>query len=225
MKKLFPPILALTLAFAATGCDLDEKRSGQLTLAEGSTGVSLIDRSGAATGLLGGPTELRIRRGSKQGTIAVRARQPGRGEINLELPTAGVDVRGGNFSLPASVIGQPVSIVSRRDAAITGSRRRRTELVDNGFERCSVDVSWDPCDENWSVDFRNLVASVGTFASRTPTQCNVERGLPYACWRQGPINPFPGDPRWPHDPRWPRDPRFPRGGYYEHLYQDGVRFH
>lgn len=224
MKKLPLPLLALAALVVAAGCDFDAKRSGQILLAAGSTGIPLVDRSGAATGLVGGPTELRIRRGSRRGTVAIRARQPGRGEINIEAPIGDTELRGGNFTLSGVVTGQPVDMVSRRSEIVTGPRQRSVSWEDRGFERCRVEVSWTPCDEDWTVDFVTSFAQVsrGTFAARTATQCDVQRSYE-VCWRQpDPIM----DPRLPH---WPRDPRFPRGYYngsdlYEGALRGGVRF-
>jgi hypothetical protein len=205
MTKL--PLLSLT-AFAvlvASGCDFKEKRDGSITLA-GSANIPLTDRSGARAELVAGPAEVTFKKGSADRTVAIRIRQTGRPEVNFEAPVAG-DYRSGNFVLRGSEIGQPVDMASSRAYVVTGAPRRETSWVDEGMRRCLVDVTYDPCDENWTVEFRTAAGSLGTFASRSATRCNEHRGFPYGCMQEHPLPDYPrGD--------YPRGPRHGGRGYY-----------
>lgn len=196
MTKL--PLLSLT-AFAvlvASGCDFREKRDGSIVLT-GSANIPLTDRSGARAELVAGPAEVTFKKGANDRSVAIRIRQTGRPEVNFEAPVSG-DYRTGNFTLRGSDIGQPVDLASVRGFAVTGAPRRETSWTDEGFQRCLVDVTYDPCDENWNVEFRTAAGSLGAFSSRYATRCNVQRGFPYSCYQDHPLPDYPrGDPRFP----------------------------
>lgn len=190
MKK---PLLLLAAVAALAACD-SETRKGSITLA-GSSNIPLNGRNGAAE-LVAGPAEVTFRKGSSSGRVVVKVRQSGR-EVELEAPVSG-DYRSGNFTLRGSEIGQPVDMVSARSYAITGAPQRYTTIEERGFQTCRVDVTYDPCDESWTVDFKAVNGTaLGTFSSRSATQCNLRQGMPYACWRD-PSRDFPR-----HD--FPRD--------------------
>lgn len=193
MKKSLLPLIAVCLTVSA--CDLF-KRDGHVTLT-GGTPIPLNDRNGSRAELVAGPAEIRVKKGDAKDTIEVRVRQPGRSEINFTAPVSG-NVRSGNFTLRGSEIGQPVDLVSARSFVVTGPTQRYTTVEESGFQRCMVDVTYDPCDENWSVTFRSGAgAELGQFASRSAERCNERRGFPYACHR------YP-EPRVPDYPRGPR---------------------
>lgn len=186
MKK---PLLLLLAAVALAACD-SETRKGQITLA-GSSNIPLNGRSGAAE-LVAGPAEVTFKKGSSSGRVLITVRQSGR-EVELEAPVSG-DYRSGNFTLRGSEVGQPVDMVSARSYAVTGAPRRYTIIEERGFQRCSVDVTYDPCDENWTVDFKAVNGTaLGAFSARSATQCNARRGMPYACWLE-PRHDFPRGP-------------------------------
>lgn len=195
MKRL--SLVLAVASLAVVGCDTKETRSGSITLSGGSN-IPLNDRSGAHAELVAGPAQLTFQKGSKDSTIAILVRQPNRADVNVEAPITG-DYRTGNFTLRGSDIGQPVDLVSARRYTVTGPNQRYTNWEDRGFERCMVEYSWDPCDEDWTVAFHAAAGDVGAFAARTPTRCN-ERSNTYAC---RPTH------REPHIPDFPRD-RHPR---------------
>lgn len=188
MKKL--PLLLAVTCLSLAACDF--KRNGQVTLT-GAASIPLRDANGSAAELVAGPAEVTI--GGSRREITVRLRQPNRAEINFRANVSG-DVESGNFTLSASQSGQPVDIASVRSYKVTGATQRRTEIEDTGNRRCMVDVTYDPCDENWTVTFSNGSGALGSFASVKGTTCNERRGFPYACYTQ-------------HEPRIPD---FPRGG-------------
>ncbi len=205
MTKLPLLSLAAVAVLLASGCDFKEKRDGAITLT-GSANIPLTDRSGSRAELVAGAAEVTFKKGSNDRSVAIRIRQDGRPEINLEAPVSG-DYRSGNFVLRGSEIGQPVDLASSRSYAVTGSPRRETTWTDEGFQRCLVDVTYDPCDENWTVEFRTAAGSLGSFASRKATRCNEHRGFPYACRQERPMPDYPrGD--------YPRGPRHGGRGYY-----------
>lgn len=197
MPKLTLSLIAVAVCLAAAGCDFKEKRNGTVTLAGGAN-IPLNDQSGARAELVAGPAEVTFKKGSSDRNIAIRVSQPNRPEINFSADVSS-DYRSGNFTLRGSQIGQPVDLISGRSYAITGPTHRYTTWEDNGFERCLVDTTWDPCDENWKVTFLSGAgAELGNFASRRAERCNERRGFPYACHRM-------------HEPRVPDFPRGPRG--------------
>jgi hypothetical protein len=205
MKKSLLPLIAVCLAVSA--CDLI-KRDGTVTLTGGSP-IPLNDRNGSRAELVAGPAEVRVKKGDASGTIDIRVRQPGRNEINFSAAVSG-DVRSGNFTLRGSEIGQPVDLTSARSYVITGRPQRYSTIEETGFQRCMVDVTYDPCDENWNVTFRSgSGAELGSFASRSAERCNERRGFPYNCHRV-------------HEPRIPDHPRGPRGMNGGGIYQGAM---
>lgn len=192
MKSLTLVLVAACLA--VVGCDNKETRAGSITLS-GAAGIPLVDKSGTRAELAAGSAEITFQKGSKDGTIAIRVRQPGRPEVNIEAPVSG-DPRSGDFTLRGSEIGQPVDLVSARRFTVTGGTQRWTNWEDRGFERCLVETTFDPCDEDWTVSFRAAAGELGAFAARTATRCNERRSEAF-CQPNG---------------REPRIPDFPRGG-------------
>lgn len=189
--------LSLVLAvacLAVVGCDNKETRSGSITLS-GSSSIPLVDKSGAHAELVAGSAEISFQKGSKNGTIAIQVRQPGRSDVNIEAPVSG-DPRSGDFTLRGSESGQPVDMISARRFTVTGGTQRWSNWEDRGFERCLVETTFDPCDEDWTVSFRAAAGELGAFAARTATRCN-ERRTEAFCQSNG---------------REPRIPDFPRGG-------------
>lgn len=193
MKRL-ALVLAAAACVAAVGCDNKETRSGSITLT-GSSNIPLNDKSGAHAELVAGQAEITFQKGSKDHTIAILVKQPGRPDVNIEAPVNG-DPRSGDFTLRGSEIGQPVDLVSARRFTITGPNQRWSHWEDQGFERCMIDDSFDPCDEDWTVAFRAAAGDLGAFAAHTAARCN-ERHTQAFC------HPIPG--------REPRIPDFPRG--------------
>lgn len=192
MKKSLLPLIAVCLAVSA--CDLF-KRDGHVTLTGGP--IPLNDRGGSRAELVAGAAEIRVKKGDAKDTLDIRVRQPGRSEINFTAAVTG-NYRSGNFTLRGSEIGQPVDLTSARSFTVTGPTQRDTTYEDSGFQRCMVDIYWDPCDENWTVSFRSGDGrELGQFASRSFQRCNERRGFPYACHR------YP-EPRVPDYPRGPR---------------------
>jgi len=193
MNRRYLPLVAVLLAVA--GCDFKETRSGQMTLT-GSTGIPLSGLNGSAE-LVAGKTEITFKKGSDDNSINIRVRQPNRPEIELNAKVAG-DYTTGNFTLKGSEIGQPVDMASARAYAITGPRERYTNWENQGSQRCLVEVTYDPCDENWNVAFRALSgAELGSFAARTMTRCNERSNVQFC--HQDPSRDYPR-------------PDFPRGG-------------
>jgi len=194
MKRAAYAVAFAVAALSVVGCDNKETRSGSITLA-GAANIPLNDKSGARAELASGQAEITFQKGSRSGTVAVRVRQPNRAEVNLEAPIGG-DYRTGNFTLRGSEIGQPVDLVSARDYKITGGTQRWSNWEDQGFERCLVEYSFDPCDEDWTVTFHAPAGDLGAFAARTSSRCNERRNQTFC-------QPIPG--------REPRVPDFPRG--------------
>jgi hypothetical protein len=191
MKKLSFALIVACLAVAAC----KETRNGSITLS-GTAGIPLVDKSGAHAELVAGSAEITFQKGSKNGTIAIGVKQSGRPDVNIEAPFTG-NPSNGDFTLKGSDIGQPVDMVSARSYAITGPNERWSNWEDQGFERCLIESSFDPCDENWTVSFRAAAGEVGAFAAHTATRCNERR---YQTFCQ----PIPGrDPRIPDYPRGP----------------------
>jgi hypothetical protein len=187
-------ILAAVACFAAAGCDNKETRKGSITLT-GAAGIPLNDKSGAHAELAAGPAEITFQKGSQKGTIAIAVKQAGRPDVNIEAPLKG-DPTQGDFTLRGSEIGQPVDLVSARRFTVTGPNQRWSHWEDQGFERCLIEDSFDPCNESWTVTFRAAAGDVGAFAAHTASRCN-ERNSQSFC------QPVPG--------REPRIPDFPRG--------------
>ncbi len=194
MKRL--PFVLTIACLAAVGCDVKETRSGLITLS-GSAGIPLVDKSGSHAELVAGAAEVTFQKGSKNGTVAIGVKQPNRPDVNIEAPISG-DYRTGDFTLRGSDIGQPVDLVSARAYKITGGTERWSDWRDQGFERCLVETSFDPCDESWTVSFRAAAGEVGAFSAVTASRCN-ERTTQSFC------QPIPGrEPRIPDVPRGPR---------------------
>lgn len=158
----------------------------------GSSGIPLAGRNGTAE-LAAGKTEITFKKGSSDNSIAIKVRQPNRPEIELEAKVNG-DYRTGNFTLKGSEIGQPVDMASSRSYAITGQTVRYTTWENMGSQECLVDISYDPCDENWTVGFSANGKELGSFSSRYAFRCNESRRQQFC--RRDPI----------------REPHFPRGG-------------
>lgn len=194
MKKI--TLLLAVACLAVVGCDNKQTRTGFITLT-GSSNIPLVDKSGAQAELVSGPAEITFQKGSKNGTIAIGVKQSGRPDVNIEAPVNG-DPRSGDFTLRGSDIGQPVDMISHRSYAISGPTERWSSWQDQGFERCLVETSFDPCDESWTVAFHGANGDLGTFAAKTATRCN-ERTTQSFC------QPIPG--------REPRIPDYPRGGH------------
>jgi hypothetical protein len=193
MNRRSLPLVAVLLVVA--GCDFKETRSGQISLTAGTAGIPLNGKAGAAT-LVAGPAEVTFKKGSADNTIAIRVKQGGRPDVDLEAAVSG-DYRTGNFTLKGSEIGQPVDMASARSYQITGATVRYTNWEDQGTQTCMVEISFDPCDENWTVGFTSTSgASLGSFASRYADRCNERR---YTSWCR---------PNHQHEPRIPD---FPRG--------------
>ena len=194
MNRRLLPLVAVLLVVA--GCDFKETRSGQISLTAGTAGIPLNGKAGAAT-LVAGSAELTFKKGSSDKSIALRVKQSGRPDVELEAAVAG-DYTSGNFSVKGSEIGQPVDMTSARSYAITGARQYYSTWEDQGNQTCRVDYSYDPCDENWTLSFKAVNgADLGSFASRTGTRCNEQRGFPTFC-RRNPGRDFPDYPRGPH---------------------------
>ena len=193
MNRRYLPLVAVLLAVA--GCDFKETRSGSITLTAGTAGIPLNGKAGAAT-LAAGNAEITFKKGSSDKSIAIRVKQSGRPDVDLEAAVAS-DYTSGNFTLKGSEIGQPVDMTSARAYAITGANVRYTDWQDQGNQTCMVEISFDPCDENWSVGFRSVAGvELGSFASRYAMRCNERR---YTSW----CRPNHREPHYPD---------FPRGG-------------
>ena len=187
------PIIAVLLTVAA--CDFKETRKGQITL----TGAPIpVNGKAGSASLVAGSAEVTFKKGSSDNTIAVIVKQPGRADVEFEAPVE-KGYESGNFALVGAKIGQPVDMTSARGYAVTGPREGYTTREDQGMQSCLVDVSYEPCDENWSVAFSANGSELGKFASVRGTRCNERRGFPYACHRD-PID----------------RPDFPRGPYGRH---------
>lgn len=196
MKKL--PLLLAVACLAAVGCDNKETRTGSITLS-GSAGIPLVDKSGAHVELAAGSAEITFQKGSKQGTIAIGVKQSGRPDVNIEAPFTG-NPSNGDFTLKGSEIGQPVDMISARRYAVTGPTERWSTWEDQGMERCLVETSFDPCNEDWTVSFRAAAGEVGAFAAHTATRCNEQRTQTFCQSIPGgnPQIPIPDYPRGPH---------------------------
>jgi len=185
----------VAVLLAVAGCDFKETRSGLINLTS-SAAIPLNGKAGAAT-LVAGKAEITFKKGSSDNAINIRVRQPGRPEIELEAKVSG-DYRTGNFTLKGSEIGQPVDMASARAWAITGATQRYDNWEDQGNQTCMVSVTYDPCDENWTVGFRSASgADLGAFTSRYATHCNERRSTGFC-------RPNHREPNFPRD--------FPRGG-------------
>lgn len=194
MKRL-AYVVAAVACLAAAGCDNKETRSGSITLT-GTAGIPLVDKSGAHAELAAGAAEITFQKGSQKGTIAITVKQAGRPDVNIEAPISG-DPRNGDFTLRGADIGQPVDLISSRKTTISGPTERWSRWEDQGFERCLVETSFDPCVEDWTVAFRAPAGELGSFAARTGQHCN-ERTYQTFCQPNG---------------REPRIPDYPRGGH------------
>lgn len=193
MNRRYLPLVAVLLA--VSGCDYKQTRSGQITLTAGTAGIPLNGKAGPAT-LVAGSAEVTFKKGSADKSVAIRVKQSGRPDVELEAKVSG-DYRTGNFTLKGSEIGQPVDMVSARSFAVTGPRERYSNWEDQGGQTCMVEITYDPCDENWNVAFRSAAgAELGAFSSRKYTHCNERRNVAFC--------------RPNH--REPRVPDFPRGG-------------
>ncbi len=157
-----------------------------------STGIPLSGLNGSAE-LVAGKTEITFKKGKADNSINIRVRQPNRPEIELNAKVSG-DYTTGNFTLKGSEIGQPVDMSSARAYAITGQTVRYTSWENQGSQECLVDITFDPCDENWDVAFTANGKTLGSFSSRYALRCNENRRTQF-CRR---------------DPT--REPHFPRGG-------------
>lgn len=195
MNRRYLPLVAVLLAVA--GCDFKETRSGQISLTAGVAGIPLNGKSGAAT-LSAGSAEITFKKGSSDKSIAIRVKQSGRPDVDLEAIVAG-DYTSGNFTLKGNEIGQPVDMASARAYAITGPNQRWSNWEDQGNQTCMVETTFDPCDENWTVGFRSVTgAELGSFVSRYAMRCNERRTTSWC--RHNPQ----------HEPRIPDFPRNPR---------------
>lgn len=194
MNRRYLPLVAVLLAVA--GCDFKETRSGLIQLTAGTTGIPLNGKSGPAT-LAAGSAEITFKKGSSDKSIAIRVKQSGRPDVELEATVSG-DYTSGNFTLKGSEIGQPVDMASARAYAITGPNQRWSNWEDRGSQTCMVETTFDPCDENWTVGFRSVNgADLGSFAARTATRCNERR---YTSWcRPNHNEPRPPYPRGRND--------------------------
>ncbi len=188
MNRRYLPLVALLVV---AGCDFKETRSGQIVLTAGSAGIPLNGRAGAAS-LAAGPAEITFKKGTSDKAIAIRVKQSGRPDVELEAVVSG-DYTTGNFALKGSEIGQPVDMTSARAYAATGPEERDSTWTDEGDRTCRVDITYQPCDENWSVTFRSAGGGeLGSFASRQAARCNERRGFPYACHRSPGREPHGG---------------------------------
>lgn len=192
MKRI--SVLIAVACLAVVGCDTKETRSGSITLT-GTAGIPLNDKSGSHAELVAGAATVTVQKGSKDGTIAIGVTQPGRPAVNLEAPVTG-DYRTGDFTLRGAAVGQPVDLVSTRVYKITGETQRWSNWEDQGFERCLIETSYDPCDEAWTVSFRAATGELGSFAAVTASRCNEQRNQTFC-------QPSPNQPRVPDFPRGP----------------------
>lgn len=207
--RRYLPVVAMLLAVA--GCDFKETRSGNITLTAGSAGIPLNGKAGPAT-LVAGRAEITFKKGSSDKSIAIRVKQSGRPDVELEAPVS-KGYESGNFTLKGAEIGQPVDMASARAYAVTGPVERYTTWESQGSQECLVEVSYQPCDENWTVGFKSTSgADLGSFASRTAYRCNEYRRTQF-CRR---------DPREPHFPRGEHGGRYWRS--INELGADGVKF-
>jgi hypothetical protein len=191
MNRRSLPLVAVLIAVA--GCDFKETRSGQISLTAGTAGIPLNGKAGPAT-LVAGSAEVTFKKGSADKAVAIRVKQSGRPDVELEAAVSG-DYRTGNFTLKGSEIGQPVDMASSRSYAITGPRERWSNWEDQGSQTCMVEITYDPCDENWNVAFRSAAgAELGAFSSRRYTHCNERRTTAFC-------RPNHREPRFPDHPR------------------------
>lgn len=205
MLKNRTSLVLVVACLAVAGCNDKETRTGTITLT-GASNIPLVDKSGAHAELVAASAEITFQKGSKKGTIAIGIKQPGRPDVNIEAPIVG-DPSSGDFTLRGSDIGQPVDMVSSRRYTVTGPTERWSNWEDQGMERCLIETSYDPCDEDWTVAFSAAAGPLGAFAAHTATRCN-ERRTEQFC------QPIPG--------REPRIPDYPRGPHRvsEMLQQD-----
>ena len=188
MNRRYLPLVAVLLAVA--GCDFKETRSGSISLTAGTAGIPLNGKAGSAT-VVAGSAEITFKKGSSDKSIAIRVKQSGRPDVELEATVSG-DYRSGNFTLKGSEIGQPVDMTSARAYAITGANVRYSNWEHQGSQTCMVEISYDPCDENWTVGFQSLAGvNLGSFESRYTMRCNERR---YTSW----CSPNQHQPRPPY---------------------------
>lgn len=188
-------ILLIAAAALAAGCNDKETRNGSITLT-GSGRIPLVDKSGAHAELVAGSAQITFQKGSKDRTVDIVVRQPNRPDVTVEAPLKG-DPTSGDFVLRGADSGQPVDIASSRRYAVTGPTQRWSNWEDQGFDRCLVEYSYDPCDEDWTVSFAGAAGALGSFAAHTPTRCNERRDQAFC-------QPIPGrEPRIPDIPRGP----------------------
>ena len=96
MTRRHLPLVALMLVIA--GCDFKETRSGQIVLTPaGAAGIPLNGKAGPAS-VVAGSAELTFKKGSSDKSIALRVKQSGRPDVELEATIAG-DYTSGNFTL------------------------------------------------------------------------------------------------------------------------------
>ncbi|MBI5245591.1 MAG: hypothetical protein HY923_00290 [Elusimicrobia bacterium] len=193
MTRRYLPLAALLLVVA--GCDFKETRSGQIVLTAGTAGIPLNGKAGAAT-LVAGRADITFKKGSSDKSIAIIVKQNGRADVELEAAVS-KGYESGNFTLKGAEIGQPVDMTSARAYAITGGVERYTTWENQGSQECLVEISYEPCDENWTVGFKSTSgADLGSFASRTANRCNEYRRTQFC--RREPNFPRGDYPRGPH---------------------------
>lgn len=186
--------LALVVAcLAVAGCNDKETRKGTITLT-GASNIPLVDKSGSHAELVAGPAEITIQKGDQKGTLAIGVKQDGRPDVNIVAPFRG-NPSDGNFALRGADIGQPVDMTSSRGYVVTGPTVSWSDWESMGNERCLVETSYDPCDENWTVAFSASGSALGSFAAKTASQCNQQRRQEFC--QPDPRIPMPE----PHGPR------------------------
>lgn len=189
MRKTLPLAAAALLAAA---CNLKENRVGVVALS-GPDPIPLVDESGRPAALVAGPAEVRFRSGSEADSVAISIHQDGLPEIRFTGRVSSRH-RDGNFVMRGDEIGQPVSLFSRRATTLVDGPARVERRRTREFNRdCWIDVTFKPCDDSWTVDFRPAASDatlLGTFSSVKREQCEVSRGLPYACMPD-PVPPPP----------------------------------
>lgn len=189
-RQLFVLVAA---CLAVAGCNDKETRKGSITLT-GTSNIPLVDKSGSHAELVAGPAEITIQKGDQKGTLAIAVKQDGRPDVNIVAPFKG-NPADGNFTLRGADIGQPVDMTSARGYVVTGATVRWSDWENMGSERCLVETSYDPCDENWTVAFSASGAQLGSFAARTASQCNQQRRQEFC--QPDPRIPMP-EPHGPH---------------------------
>ena len=193
MLKNKTSLVLVVACLAVAGCNDKETRKGSITLT-GTSSIPLIDKSGSHADLVGGAAEITIQKGDQKGTLAIGVKQAGRPDVNIVAPFKG-NSADGNFTLLGADIGQPVDMASTRDYVVTGPTVRWSDWENMGNERCLVETSYDPCDENWTVAFSAAGSALGSFAARTASQCNQQRRQDFC--QPDPRIPVP-EPQVPH---------------------------